>query len=69
MLIDTNNKRSWRVENIGQAERTHWNVWTLPVEWKNHLQPRVHNHKTSLPGTILASSPQQHITVVDYRQC
>jgi len=29
------------MENIGQAEWAHWNVWTLPVEWKNHLQ-RVH---------------------------
>jgi len=26
------------MENIGQAEWAHWNVWTLPVEWKNHLQ-------------------------------
>jgi len=26
------------MKNIGQAEWTHWNVWTLPVEWKYHLQ-------------------------------
>jgi len=26
------------MKNIRQAEWTHWNVRTLPVEWKNHLQ-------------------------------
>jgi len=26
------------MKHVRQAERTHWNVWTLPVEWKNHLQ-------------------------------
>lgn len=27
------------MENIRQAEWAHWNVRTLPVEWKDHLQP------------------------------
>jgi len=26
------------MENIRQAEWAHWNVRTLPVEWKDHLQ-------------------------------
>jgi len=38
----TNDEWSWRMENVGEAQRTHWNVWTLPVEWKNHLQWHIH---------------------------
>jgi len=32
------------MQNIGQTERTHWNVWTLPMEWKNHLQHMCTEH-------------------------
>jgi len=37
------------MKNIGQAEWTHWNVRTLPVEWKNHLQhAHVERHVSSV---------------------
>jgi len=44
------------MKNIRETQRTHWNVRTLPVKWKYHLQNKHTSHKKSHKNVTIGAT-------------